>query len=309
MSKKLFKPRQLLSVGFSYQKEKQVLLVPMQEKDIVKKLGANWNYKINKWEVDKNYDLSLFKRWLPSEMKYPFLYIDLVPSSTWFENMRSILKKQEWDDIRKYIYKRADYKCEICGNKGEKHPVEAHERWFFDEKQGIQRLVGIQSLCPNCHEATHFGLANVRGRSSEAKEHILKVNNWGDNDFLSHYNKAFDEWERKSQKNWILDLKYVINVFEDMISIDTKQKIITYANNEINDDFVLNNNDVSVNPKDEVITIEEYPKYIFKNIEIDKKREDHKSNFPKNKIDWRSWKTWYLIYGTILFLSYMIMYS
>ena len=77
---------------------------------------------------------------------------ELIPSNTWYNNVRSIVSKDEWDIIRRKSYKFANYKCQICGdsgiNQGYKHPVECHEIWEFDDKNKIQYLIGFISLCP-----------------------------------------------------------------------------------------------------------------------------------------------------------------
>ena len=43
------------------------------------------------------------------------LYIDLIPKSCWFTNVRYCIKKKDWDILRKIIYERTNYKCECCG--------------------------------------------------------------------------------------------------------------------------------------------------------------------------------------------------
>lgn len=265
--------------------EKQFLLVPIEEKDIVKKLGARWNVSFKKWEIQREHDITKFKRWLPCEMEYPFLYIDLVPSNTWFENLRSILKKDEWDTIRKYIYKRANNKCEICGEKGLKHPVEAHERWSFDENAKIQVLMGIQALCPSCHEATHFGLAGIRGRSESAKQHIMRINKWIDEEFEAHYNEAVNKWQNRSKKSWTLDTCFIIDTFGDILCEETKQKIIDLKN--------LNNTLDRTHIK--TISRSEHSSYETPFISF-------------KKINWFHWKTWYFIFGIILFVTYFVLY-
>ena len=65
------------------------------------------------------------------------LKIDLVPDGCWYSNLRSVLPKEAWDILRKMVYKRADGKCDICGKPSER--LEAHERWSYDEKRGIQK--------------------------------------------------------------------------------------------------------------------------------------------------------------------------
>jgi hypothetical protein len=55
------------------------------------------------------------------------LTIELVPETAWFKNLRSELPKEKWDKLRKDTYKKAGYRCEVCGGKGEKWPV-----WTFE---------------------------------------------------------------------------------------------------------------------------------------------------------------------------------
>jgi len=52
------------------------------------------------------------------------LTIELVPKTCWYTNLRSELPKSKWDKLRKKSYQEADYKCQICGGKGNRHPVE-----------------------------------------------------------------------------------------------------------------------------------------------------------------------------------------
>ena len=60
------------------------------------------------------------------------LTIELVPKTSWFTNLRSLVSKEQWDKIRNKVYWKAGYKCEICGSKGPKWPVECHEIWHYD---------------------------------------------------------------------------------------------------------------------------------------------------------------------------------
>ena len=76
------------------------------------------------------------------------LTIELVPSTSWFNNVRSQVSAQEWDIIRHIVYAKANNICEICGGKGNKHAVECHEIWEYDDKEHIQKLIGMIALCP-----------------------------------------------------------------------------------------------------------------------------------------------------------------
>lgn len=155
------------------------------------------------------------------------LYVDLVPSSACFSNLRSELKASEWDMVRRAVYKSSNYRCEICGGKGLKHPVEAHERWSFDEVTGIQKLEEIEALCPACHEVTHIGLAETKGRLDIAIEHFCYVNNWSLAQANSHINAAFKKWERLSKRKWILDCRPLLEAFD--LSVETRNKILDHS--------------------------------------------------------------------------------
>jgi len=61
------------------------------------------------------------------------LSLKLVPATAWFANLRNICEQQTWDVIRKRTYKAYDYRCGICGGIGDKHPVECHEVWAYDD--------------------------------------------------------------------------------------------------------------------------------------------------------------------------------
>ena len=40
------------------------------------------------------------------------LYKDLIPSTTWFNNVRSCVSRSSRDKLRKQVYERVDYECE-----------------------------------------------------------------------------------------------------------------------------------------------------------------------------------------------------
>ncbi len=73
--------------------------------------------------------------------------------------------KEQWDVIRKEVYKRAGNLCEVCGGKGWKHPVEAHELWAFNLEIKEQYLIRFVALCPMCHRLQHMGLAGIHNKS------------------------------------------------------------------------------------------------------------------------------------------------
>ena len=134
------------------------------------------------------------------------LYVDLVPKGCWFKNVRTNVSPSDWDSIRKTVYKRAGFACEICGAKGR---LEAHERWSYDDETHVQKLVRLIALCPDCHMVTHFGLASLRGKEKEAVAHFKKVSGLSYSDIKAHVEDAFDQWKKRSRHSYRLDLSMI----------------------------------------------------------------------------------------------------
>lgn len=138
---------------------------------------------------------------------------ELVPESAWNTNLRSMLSSQEWDRVRKDIYLKASYKCEVCGGKGVKWPVECHEVWEYDEAKGVQKLVRLIALCPACHEVKHIGLAEMKGHLDNALKHMCKVNGIKRPEADRIVSQAFEDWNRRSHKDWKPD----ISLLKDLV--------------------------------------------------------------------------------------------
>ena len=137
------------------------------------------------------------------------LTIELVPSTTWGINLRSLLSKSEWDQIRKSVYEKAQNTCEICGGVGPKWPVECHEIWDYEERSKTQILRGFIALCPNCHQVKHMGRAMSIGKGKQATKHLARVNGWSVQDAQYYIEAMFEVWHRRSQENWTLDITWL----------------------------------------------------------------------------------------------------
>ena len=149
-------------------------------------------------------------------MKQPRLTIELVPKTTWFNNVRSALTTKQWDLLRKDSYKKANYRCEVCNGVGAKHPVECHEIWAFDEESKIQILTGLISLCPSCHEVKHIGLALKKGNGDRALRHLAKVNNWNEQDAEDYAFSAFELHAIRSNQQWTVNIDFITQELPNM---------------------------------------------------------------------------------------------
>jgi hypothetical protein len=135
------------------------------------------------------------------------LTLELVPKTSWYNNVRALVDEDGWDRIRRQVWRQARYRCEICGGRGPEHPVECHEVWRYDDRARIQALVRMIALCPACHQVNHFGLAEVRGKGAQARAHLARVNGWTLEQADAYIAEAFQVWARRSAGPWTLDLE------------------------------------------------------------------------------------------------------
>ena len=134
---------------------------------------------------------------------------ELIPDSSWYENVRTKVPAAKWKAIKKKVAKDAGKKCQICGGVGPKWPVECHEIWHFDESTQIQKLTGLIALCPSCHMVKHIGLAEVQGKLHEAFAHLMAVNDCTKDEAVTVLAESFGEWNTRSQIQWTVDISYI----------------------------------------------------------------------------------------------------
>lgn len=137
------------------------------------------------------------------------LTIELVPRTAWYKNVRANVPKAVWEKLKQVIFERAQQRCEICGGRGRRWPVECHEIFAYDDERHIQKLVRLIALCPACHEVKHIGLAGIRGKAAAARAHLVKVNNWSSEDAELYIEACFEIWHQRSCHQWSLDLSYL----------------------------------------------------------------------------------------------------
>lgn len=207
--------------------------VPYAEKDQAKAWGACWDPQARRWYVPWGIPVEDFSRWLPrpdlpellpgEDRTYGSgIYVDLIPSTSWFSNVRSCVAPSEWDRVRRMVYGRANYTCEACGavpKRVQGDYLEAHERWSYDETTHVQRLVRLIALCTACHAATHFGLSQMRGHGEEATQHLMRVAGATRAETLAHIEEAFAVWRRLSEvPEWTLDLSILTDAGVELAS-------------------------------------------------------------------------------------------
>lgn len=143
------------------------------------------------------------------------LTIELIPTTTWKINLRSLLKPKDWDFLRKESYALANNVCEICGGvgyfgKGNKK-LECHERWSFDDVNKIQKLEGLMALCPVCHMCKHIGFHFMQGKEEMIKQHLQRINHMSYSKVCQYISQEFQIHSERSKYEWTLDLSWLQN--------------------------------------------------------------------------------------------------
>ncbi len=149
----------------------------------------------------------------PEEIR---LKIELVPSTSWYDNLRKYATEETWDKIRKAAYADYGYRCGICDAKGR---LNCHEIWEYNDEKYIQILKGFVALCDMCHHVKYIGLAGIL--ASEGKldyekviKHFMKVNDCDRRIFEEHKKRAFEQWRSRSSHEWHIDLGAYENVIQ-----------------------------------------------------------------------------------------------
>lgn len=194
------------------------LIVPFHQKDLVKVFGAKWDRNKKFWYVENLNDKITKEKlsdFIPL-MHFPSLEfpINLIPSTAFYSNVRDHISESDWKNVRTNIYQKYNYQCQICGDKGDSHPVEAHEDWIYDDENKIQTLNKIWCLCPNCHQTQHLGLAELKGRLPKILSHYSKIMNISSVDAEKIAEESFEKWAERSKHEWSLDISWVMKNYK-----------------------------------------------------------------------------------------------
>ncbi|ANY06370.1 DUF5710 domain-containing protein [Pseudonocardia sp. HH130630-07] len=193
--------------------------VPYGDKDQAKAHGARWDPGARRW-FDPRPPTAGLARWaalpevpdlLPGEDRSfgSGLFVDMVPRTCWFTNVRTCVSEKDWERLRRMILGRAGQRCEACGaepDRGAGRYLEAHERWAYDDATSTQALRRLICLCSPCHLSTHIGYANVTGRAEQALAHLGEVTGMNRAQVARHVDDAGQLWTARSARRWHLDL-------------------------------------------------------------------------------------------------------
>lgn len=185
------------------------LCVPRWDESEALDAGALADPEMGLFALSDQYLDPLWK-WLPRmynpDAPKPILVPEMLPVTTWEQNIRHLQGPDAWDRMRKHAYRAAGFRCEICGAGGK---LEAHESWELVNETCVQRLKGILALCPLCHKSHHLGIARRLGMLSDVRQHLMRVNQWSANELEEQIQEAYEVWEQRCEWPWQVDLRWL----------------------------------------------------------------------------------------------------
>ncbi len=136
------------------------------------------------------------------------LTIELVPSSLWGVNPRTLMGRRNWDSIRKQVYAHYHYHCGIC--QASNVQLNCHEQWEYNDEAHIQKLIGLIALCEMCHHCKHLGKAGLLAVDrkldyQQVIQHFMQVNGCLREDFDRYKAEAFATWRARNEFTWKVD--------------------------------------------------------------------------------------------------------
>jgi len=132
-----------------------------------------------------------------------------LPETCWYSNLRSELPTDDWQKLRGLVLEHAESSCEICGTGTDEGAFECEAIWSYDDHHHVQRLERMMALCPACHEVKHIDLAARLGHADRALAHLANVNGWDERTAGQHVAQAYEQWERRSQHDWSLEIGWL----------------------------------------------------------------------------------------------------
>lgn len=156
------------------------------------------------------------------------LEIELIPEHSWGKSLANLLPKEDWDRLRRKVYKRYNWTCQICNAYGVQ--VHCHESWSWNDKKRIQKLVDLKCLCGDCHNIKHWGRTiNLLHEGKFTQEyinhlrrHYCEVNKCTVEDMIKHIVEAGEKNMKRSRYKYKMDLsglKKIVKETEDCLKM------------------------------------------------------------------------------------------
>ena len=125
-----------------------------------------------------------------------------MPSPLWGVSAYRLLKRSDWERIRRGVLAEAENACSVCGVVRESR-MRCDEDWEYDEATGVALLAGLRILCPD-DAVTHIGFTGTRGYAHVAYEHMARVNGTSVREARAASSRAMLMWRKLSTRSWLV---------------------------------------------------------------------------------------------------------
>lgn len=160
------------------------------------------------------------------------LTVEPIPENNWHLSLANLLPKPIWDTLRREVYFKAGYICEICSACD--CEVHCHEVWFYNDKKGLQILSGLLCVCKDCHDIKHWGRTVHMVHEGKypgdtiprLTKHFCQVNGCTERDFELHKIAVGELTQMRSKKKYKIDfgLFKVNRIIDEWIRENPKRK-------------------------------------------------------------------------------------
>ena len=207
------------------------LIIPFENKDDAKNLGVKFDWDKKLWyanNINKDKLLEKYKEYKSleniigenREFNGYNLFIDLIPTTSWYNNVRSNIYNDDWIRIRKYIYERVNYKCECCGlycKYRKKYDDEYLDNNSYDKDTHYEDTDDEDSV----EEDTHYKDTDDED-SDDINSQDLRNNN---NEELKRWNTI----QLEAHERWSYDDKTNIQKLERIVALCHRCHSVTHS--------------------------------------------------------------------------------
>jgi len=149
------------------------------------------------------------------------LEVELVSKHSWGKSLAQLLPKVLWDRLRRLIYRRYNWTCQICSTYGVE--VHCHEVWTYDDRRKIQILKDLACLCKECHNIKHWGrtiFLRHEGKIPQSyidqlRKHFCTVNGCTEQDMIDHIVEVGDKNQMRSRYRYKIDFSRVPQIIKE----------------------------------------------------------------------------------------------
>ena len=135
-------------------------------------------------------------------MSHLRLAIEPIPVGSRLATLAKLMPRDQWDRLRRRVYRRARYRCQVCGREGRMY---CHEIWQFNKQTGYQWLRGFQALCQDCHDVKHISFVRDSSKRERLIQHFLTVNRLTRDETDAYLRSARKRQWQLNQRNWIVN--------------------------------------------------------------------------------------------------------